>query len=61
MELTVGDRVESLINNSKIKAGEVGVVVRFDGYPGEEYPWSVELADGRSAAYNRFELKKVEN
>ena len=55
---TVGDVVTSRVDNGKIKVGDVGIVVHFANYPGEEYPWTVETEDGRKEAFNGFELAK---
>ena len=55
---TVGDKVTSRIDNGNIKTGEEGLITHLANYPGEEYPWTMETEDGRTAAYNGFELAK---
>jgi hypothetical protein len=56
----VGDRVQTLIENGRIDAGEIGTVTSYDSWVTEEYPFIVTLEDGRSAAYTgRGELRAV--
>jgi hypothetical protein len=54
-----GDTVEAKIDARGIATGEIGKVTKFDRWIGEEYPYIVAFSLGRTAAYARNEIRKV--
>lgn len=59
-----GDTVETKIDVrngglNPIAKGEVGTVIGFDRWLGEEYPYVVSFSGGHTAAFARDEIRKV--
>jgi hypothetical protein len=60
-----GDTVEAKIDVrtgglNPIAKGETGKVIKFDRWIGEEYPYIVAFEGGRTSAYARNEIRKVD-
>ncbi len=60
--IRVGAVVQAKVDVSYVGifAGEVGKLTHFDSWAGEEYPYIADFEGGRSAAFERNDLRRVD-
>jgi hypothetical protein len=60
--IRVGETVQAKVDvkYAGINMGEIGKLTKFDSWVGEEYPYIATFEGGRSAAFPREELRRVD-
>lgn len=60
--IRVGQKVQALapVGYADIMKGEIGLLTDFDGWAGEEYPYIATFDGGRSAAFERGDLRRID-
>jgi hypothetical protein len=59
MALATGTRVRTKEATPSIEAGSEGVIVHWDSWSGEDYPYTVHFDNGLMSAFARHELQVI--